>query len=155
MEKHENVASTLSKLDLNDIEQTISQPYHQEGPGRPPRSPLDIFKALIVKQLRSIPSDRELYRRLWNDETLSARVQVTYIVKPMLKVKRLIHPSFYINMRLEVYLKNLLSAIDAFLSQLSEERIESYKPTYEKYDREHLEAQEIREVYSLLKELDH
>jgi hypothetical protein len=110
---------------------------------------------LIVKQLRSIPRDRELYRRLWNDKTLSARVQVTYIVKPMLKVKRLIHPSFYINMRLEVYLKNLLSAIDAFLSQLSEERIESYKPTYEKYDREHLEAQEIREVHSLLKELDH
>ena len=61
MEKHEDIASILSKLDLRDIEQTISQPYHQEGPGRPPRRPLGIFKALIVKQLRNIPSDRELY----------------------------------------------------------------------------------------------
>jgi transposase len=70
MEKREDVASILSKLDLHDIEETLSQPYHTAGPGRPPRSPLGIFKALIVKQLRSIPSDRELYRRLWNDEAL-------------------------------------------------------------------------------------
>src|SRR4030042_5244862 len=70
MEKREDVASILSKLDLRDIEETLSQPYHTTGPGRPPRSPLGIFKALIVKQLRSIPSDRELYRRLWNDEAL-------------------------------------------------------------------------------------
>jgi len=33
MEKHEDAASILSKLDLHDIEQTISQPYHQQGPG--------------------------------------------------------------------------------------------------------------------------
>ena len=59
MEKREDVASILSKLDLHDIEQTISQPYHKTGPGRPPRSPPGIFKALIVKQLRNIPSDRE------------------------------------------------------------------------------------------------
>ena len=70
MKKHEDVASILSMLNLNDIEQIISQPYHKTGPGKPPRSPLGIFKALIVKQLRNIPSDRELYRRLWNDEAL-------------------------------------------------------------------------------------
>ncbi|MFH2112481.1 MAG: hypothetical protein ABIJ47_14630 [Candidatus Bathyarchaeota archaeon] len=67
-EKHEDVASILSKLDLHDIEEIIIQPYHQEGPGRPPRSPIGIFKALVVKQLRNIPRDRELYRCLWNDE---------------------------------------------------------------------------------------
>jgi len=70
MEKHEDVTSILSMLNLHDIEETISQPYHKTGPGKPPRSPLGIFKALIVKQLRHIPSDRELYRRLWNDEDL-------------------------------------------------------------------------------------
>jgi len=70
MEKHEDVASILSILDLDDIEETVSQPYHGTGPGRPPRNPLGIFKALIVKRLRRIPSDRELYRRLWNDEAL-------------------------------------------------------------------------------------
>jgi transposase len=70
MEKREDVASILSQLNLHDIEQIISQPYHKTGPGKPLRSPLGIFKALIVKQLRNIPSDRELYRRLWNDEAL-------------------------------------------------------------------------------------
>jgi len=70
MEKHEDVASILSKLDLDDIENTISQPYIKTGAGRPPRKPLGIFKALMVKQLQHIPSYRELYRRLWNDEAL-------------------------------------------------------------------------------------
>ena len=68
MEKHEDVASILSQLNLDDIEQIISQPYHKTGPGRPPRSPPGVFKVLTVKQLRNIPRDRELYRRLWNDE---------------------------------------------------------------------------------------
>jgi len=56
MEKREDVASILSQLDLHDIEETLSQPYHTAGPGRPPRSPFGIFKALMVKQLRNIPA---------------------------------------------------------------------------------------------------
>ena len=64
MEKREDVASILSKLNLHDIEETIIQSYNKTGPGKPSRSPLGIFKALIVQQLRHIPSDRELYRRL-------------------------------------------------------------------------------------------
>ena len=70
MERHEDVESILQKLDLDDIEETISKPYHHSGAGRPPRKPLGIFKALMVKRLKNIPSDRELYRRLWNDESL-------------------------------------------------------------------------------------
>ena len=70
MEKHEDVTTILSKLNLNNIETTISQPYIKSGAGRPSRKPLGIFKALMIKQLRRIPSDRELYRRLWNDEAL-------------------------------------------------------------------------------------
>ena len=86
MEKREDDASILSQLDLHDIEETLSPPYHTAGPGRPPRSPLGIFKALIVKQLRSIPSDRELYRRLWNDEALREICDIEEHEKP-------IHPS--------------------------------------------------------------
>lgn len=82
MEEHEDVVSILSKLDLDDIEQTISEPYHQSGPGRPPRKPLGIFKALMVKQLRNIPSDRELYRRLWNDENLRTICDIEPREKP-------------------------------------------------------------------------
>jgi len=37
---------------------------------------------LIVKQLRSIPSDRELYRRLWNDEALREICDIEEHEKP-------------------------------------------------------------------------
>ncbi len=70
MEKFGDVALILPELDLNDIEKTVWEPYHEEGPGRPPRNPIGIFKALVVKRLRQIPSDRELYQRLWDDPTL-------------------------------------------------------------------------------------
>ena len=70
MEKFGDVALILSELDLHDIEKTVWEPYHEKGPGRPPRNPMGIFKALMVKRLWRMPSDRELYRRLWDDTTL-------------------------------------------------------------------------------------
>jgi hypothetical protein len=70
MEKGGCSSSILSRLDLDGIKEIVWEPYHKEGPSRPPRNPLGIFKALIVKRLRHIPSDRELYRRLWNDPEL-------------------------------------------------------------------------------------
>ena len=70
MERRGDVALILSELDVEDIEEVVWEPYHREGPGRPPRSPVGIFKALVVKRLRQIPSDRELHRRLWDDPGL-------------------------------------------------------------------------------------
>jgi transposase len=52
------------------MEGVVWEPYRHEGAGRPPRNPLGILKALIVKRFRNIPSERELYRRLWNDPEL-------------------------------------------------------------------------------------
>ena len=52
------------------------------GPGRPPRNPLGIFKALLTKRLRQILSDRELYRRLWNDPTLRMICDIEEREKP-------------------------------------------------------------------------
>jgi hypothetical protein len=82
MERHEDAVFALSKLNLDDIEKTIHEAYHQEDPGRPPRSPLGIFKALIAKRLRQIPSDRGLYRRLWNDSTLRMICDIEEREKP-------------------------------------------------------------------------
>jgi transposase len=113
MEKHEDVASILSKLNLHDIEQTISQSYHQEGPGRPPRKPLGIFKALIVKQLRNIPSDRELYRRLWNDEELRTICDIEGREKPY-------HPSQLTRFRNRVGPERLETAMNSLLEELVE-----------------------------------
>ena len=52
---------------LDDFEEVVWEVYHRCGPGRPPRNPLGILKVLIVKRIRDIPSDRELYRRLWSE----------------------------------------------------------------------------------------
>ena len=70
MERREGSISILYKLDLDDIEEAVWEPYHKDGPGRPPRSPMSIFNALVVKRLRQIPSDKELNRRLWDDPRL-------------------------------------------------------------------------------------
>jgi transposase len=86
MERHEDAVFALSKLNLDDIEKTIQEAYHQEGPGRPPRSPLGIFKALLAKRLRQIPSDRELYRRLWNDPLLRMICDIEEREKPRARV---------------------------------------------------------------------
>ena len=63
MEKIESSCSILRRLNLEDAEEVVSEAYHQEGAGRPPRNPMGIFKALIIKRVQQVPSDRELYRR--------------------------------------------------------------------------------------------
>lgn len=48
MEKPEFSCAILSKLNLDDIEKVVKEAYHhKDDPGRPPRKPLGIFKALI------------------------------------------------------------------------------------------------------------
>ena len=111
MEKHEDVTAILSMIKLDNIEKTISQPYHNTGPGRPPRSPLGIFKALMVKQLRRIPSDRELYRRLWNDESLREICDIEDHEKPY-------HPSQLTRFRNKVGPERLEDIMNSLLREL-------------------------------------
>jgi len=113
MEKHEDVTTILSKLNLNNIEKTISQPYIKSGAGRPSRKPLGIFKALIVKQLRCIPSDRELYRRLWNDEALRLICDIEEREKPY-------HPSQMTRFRNKVGPERLESIMNSLIRELVE-----------------------------------
>lgn len=82
MEKTERSCSILRSLNLDDIEEVVSEVYHQEGAGRPPRKPIGIFKALIMKRVKQIPSDRELYRRLWYDQDLREVCDIEAEQKP-------------------------------------------------------------------------
>jgi len=116
MEKHEDVTSILSKLDLDDIEKTIYQPYIKTGAGRPPRKPLGIFKALMVKQLQHIPSDRELYRRLWNDETLRMICDIEEREKPY-------HPSQMTRFRDRVGPERLEEIMSGLIEELVEGKV--------------------------------
>ena len=71
MEKPESSCSVLAGLNFDDVEEVVLGAYHPNGSvGRPPRKPLGIFKALIVKRLQQVASDRELCRRLWSDPDL-------------------------------------------------------------------------------------
>ena len=60
----------LENADLGFIDKLVSEAFHQDGPGRPPRKPLGIFKAHIAKRFLGIRSIRELERKLWNDPRL-------------------------------------------------------------------------------------
>ena len=82
MEKTESSCSILRSLNLADIEKVVSESYRQVGAGRPPRKPIGIFKALIMKRVKQIPSDRELYRRLWYDQDLREVCDIEAEQKP-------------------------------------------------------------------------
>ena len=38
MERRECSSFVLSRLDLDDIEEVVSEPFHKDGPGRPSNS---------------------------------------------------------------------------------------------------------------------
>ena len=64
-EENLNFHAILSKLNLDDIARVVKEAYHKEdGVCRPPRKPMGISKALIVKRLQQGPSERELCRRM-------------------------------------------------------------------------------------------
>ena len=44
MEKNEDSCSILRSLNLDGIEEVLSEAYHQEGAGRPPRKPIGFSK---------------------------------------------------------------------------------------------------------------
>jgi len=113
MERHEDAVFALSKLNHDIIEKTIQEAYHQKGPGRPPRNPLGIFKALMTKRLRQIPSDRELYRRLWNDPTLRMICDIEEQEKPY-------HPSQLTRFRSRVGPERLETIIAGLVEELIE-----------------------------------
>ena len=113
MEKGECSSSVLSRLDLDEIEEIVWEPYHRDGPGRPPRSPLGIFKALVVKRLRHIPSDRDLYRRLWSDPGLRMICDIEAEEKPY-------HPSQLTRFRKRVGPERLERIMNGIIEELVE-----------------------------------
>ncbi|MBN2336728.1 transposase [Candidatus Bathyarchaeota archaeon] len=107
-------------MNLHDTEETISQPHHKTGTGKPPRSPLGIFKALTVQQLRNIPSDREHYRRLWNDEAPRTICDIEDREKPN-------HPPRPTRFRNRVGRERLEDIMTGLLEELVEEGVVKVK----------------------------
>ena len=70
-------------------------------------------KALMTKRLRQIPSDRELYRRLWNDPTLRMICDIEEREKPY-------HPSQLTRFRTRVGPERLETIITGLVEELIE-----------------------------------
>jgi transposase len=112
MEKPEFSCTLLPKLNLDDIEKVVKEAYHKEGgPGRPPRKPMGIFKALVVKRLQQIPSDRELCRRMWKDDDIRELCDLEAEEKPY-------HPSQLTGFRRRVGTERLERIMNKLLLEL-------------------------------------
>jgi transposase len=115
MEEPEFSCTILSKLNLDDIEKVVKETYHKEdSPGRPPRKPLGIFKALIVKRLQQIPSERELCRRLWKDDNLRELCDIEAEENPY-------HPSQLSRFKKRVGNRRLQRIMNKLVKQLARE----------------------------------
>src|SRR3990170_6855143 len=111
MDKPESSCAILSKLNLYDVEKVVKETYREDGPGRPPRKPMGIFKALIVKRLQQIPSERELCRRLWKDDTLRELCDIEAEQNPY-------HPSQLSRFKKRVGTKRLRRIMNKLLKEL-------------------------------------
>ena len=71
MKRYETLETLFGKVDLSFAEKVLNESYHAKGSvGRPPRKPLGVFKAHLLRRLRHVPSDRMLVRQLWKDPRL-------------------------------------------------------------------------------------
>jgi transposase len=71
MKRYETLETLFRKVDLSFAEKVLKEVFHPEdSPGRPPRKPIGVFKAHLLRRLRNIPSDRMLVRQLWKDPRL-------------------------------------------------------------------------------------
>lgn len=109
MEVNCRLRDVLSCLD--DLEGVVWRPYRNDGAGRPPRNPLGILKALIVKVVRGIPSDRQLYRRLWSDPELRELCDIEEYEKPY-------HPSQLSRFRKRIGPERLEAIMDDVVATL-------------------------------------
>jgi len=71
MKRYEALETLFCKVDLSFAQKVLNESFHRFGSrGRPPRRPLGLFKAHLVKRLKHIPSDRMLVRQMWKDPRL-------------------------------------------------------------------------------------
>jgi transposase len=71
MKRYETLETLFSRVDLSFAQKVLNEPFHpKDSPGRPPRKPLGVFKAHLLRRLRHIPSDRMLVRQMWKDPRL-------------------------------------------------------------------------------------
>jgi len=66
-DEHETLETLFRNVDLSFAQKVVLGCFHTVGPGRPPRSPLGLFRAFIVMRMKGVRSLREMTRLLDTD----------------------------------------------------------------------------------------
>jgi transposase len=69
-DEHETLETPFRNVDINITQRQLIGCYDQTGPGRKPRNPVGILRALLIMRLKGIRSLRELTRILDVDKRL-------------------------------------------------------------------------------------
>ena len=67
---HETLETLFRNVDLSFARAALLGCFHTDGPGRPPRNPLGLFRSFIVMKMKGVRSLREMTRLLDTDQRL-------------------------------------------------------------------------------------
>jgi transposase len=77
-DEHETLETLFRNVDLSFAKAAVHGCFHTVGPGRHPRNPLGVFRALIVMRMKGVRSLREMTRLLDTDR----RLRKLCLIKP-------------------------------------------------------------------------
>jgi transposase len=69
-DEHETLETLFRNVDLSFAKKLVFSCFHVNGPGKPPRNPIGIFRAFIVMRMKGVRSLREMTRLLDTDMRL-------------------------------------------------------------------------------------
>jgi transposase len=77
-DEHETLETLFRNVDLSFAKAAVLACFHTVGPGRPPRSPLGLFRTFIVMRMKGVRSLREMTRLL----DMDIRLRRLCLIKP-------------------------------------------------------------------------
>ena len=69
-DEHETLETLFRNVDLSFAKAALLRCFHTDGPGRPPRNPLGLFRTFFVMRMKGVRSLREMTRLLDADPRL-------------------------------------------------------------------------------------
>ena len=66
-DEHETLETLFRNIDLSFAQTVLRDCFHTDGPGRPPRNPIGLFRTFIVMRMKGVRSLREMTRQLDTD----------------------------------------------------------------------------------------
>jgi transposase len=77
-DEHKTLETLFRNIDLSFAKTALLSCFHTDGPGRPPRNPMGLFRTFIVMKMKGVRSLREMTRQLDTD----LRLRKLCLIKP-------------------------------------------------------------------------